>query len=160
MAVTMGRKGLNVVKPFEIVSKPIEVQKYMDYVLHPAAGAVTVFTGNVREWTHGVRTMYLAYEAYIPMAEKKLVQIGQEMEEKWPGVKVAIVHRIGELHISDIAVLIAVSSPHRQAAYAANEYAIERIKEDVPIWKKEIWEDGEEWIGAQKKYPTSKEDQQ
>ena len=140
-------------KPFEIVTKPIEVQKYMDYVLHPSAGAVTVFRGNVREWTKGVRTLYLAYEAYIPMAEKKMAEIGAEMEERWPGIKVAIVHRIGELHISDIAVLIAVSSPHRKAAYEANEYAIDRIKEVVPIWKKEIWENGEEWIGAQKKYP-------
>lgn len=142
-------------KPFEIVETPIEAQKYMDYVLHAGAGAVTVFTGHVREWTHGVRTLYLAYEAYVPMAEKKLAEIGAEMEAKWPGVKVAIVHRIGELHISDIAVLIAVSSPHRKAAYEANEYAIERIKEVVPIWKKEIWEDGEEWIGGQKKYPEN-----
>ena len=83
--------------------------------------------------------------------KRKLAEIGAEMEAKWPGVKVAIAHRIGELHISDIAVLIAVSSPHRKAAYEANEYAIERIKEVVPIWKKEIWEDGEEWIGGQKK---------
>lgn len=140
-------------KAFEIVEGPIEIQKYADYVLHAGAGAVTIFTGNVREWTRGVRTLYLAYEAYIPMAEKKLAEIGAEMEGKWPDVKVAIVHRIGELKISDIAVLIAVSSPHRKAAYEANEYAIERIKEVVPIWKKEIWEDGEEWIGAQKKYP-------
>ena len=88
------------------------------------------FTGHVREWTQGVRTLYLAYEAYVPMAEKKLAQIGAEMEGQWPGVKVAIAHRIGEMHISDIAVIIAVSSPHRKAAYEANEYAIERIKED------------------------------
>lgn len=140
-------------KPFEIVETPINVQKYMDYVLHPSAGAVVVFTGNVREWTHGVKTLYLSYEAYIPMAEKKMAEIGAEMEERWPGVRVAIAHRIGELQISDIAVVIAVSSPHRKAAYEANEYAIDRIKEVVPIWKKEIWEDGEEWIGAQKKYP-------
>ncbi|EGQ26528.1 molybdenum cofactor biosynthesis protein large subunit [Sporosarcina newyorkensis 2681] len=140
-------------KQFELVDTPIDPQKYSEFVLHPAAGAVTVFTGHVREWTHGVRTLYLAYEAYIPMAEKKLAEIGAEMEEKWPGVRVAMAHRIGELKISDIAVVIAVSSPHRQAAYEANEYAIERIKEVVPIWKKEIWEDGEEWIGAQKKYP-------
>lgn len=140
-------------KPFEIVEEPIESQKYVDYVLHARAGAVTVFTGNVREWTHGVRTSYLSYEAYIPMAEKKLAEIGAEMEEKWPGVKVAIAHRIGELQVSDVAVLIAVSSPHRKAAYEANEYAIDRIKEVVPIWKKEIWEDGEEWIGSQKRYP-------
>ncbi|WP_039042694.1 molybdenum cofactor biosynthesis protein MoaE [Sporosarcina sp. ZBG7A] len=140
-------------KPFEVVEAPIDAQVYSNYVLHAGAGAVTLFTGHVREWTHGVRTVYLAYEAYVPMAEKKLAEIGAEMEAKWPGVKVAIAHRIGELHISDIAVVIAVSSPHRKAAYEANEYAIERIKEVVPIWKKEIWEDGEEWLGAQKKYP-------
>lgn len=141
-------------KPFEIVETQIDSQKYVDYVLHPSAGAITVFTGNVRGWTHGVKTLYLSYEAYIPMAEKKLREIGAEMEERWPGVKSAIVHRIGELQVSDVAVLIAVSSPHRKEAYAANEYAIERIKEIVPIWKKEIWEDGEEWIGSQKKYPS------
>ncbi|GKV65157.1 MULTISPECIES: molybdenum cofactor biosynthesis protein MoaE [unclassified Sporosarcina] len=140
-------------KQYEITDQPINTQRYSDFVLHPAAGAVTVFTGHVREWTHGVRTLYLAYEAYIPMAEKKLAEIGAEMEAKWPGVRVAMAHRIGELKISDIAVVIAVSSPHRKEAYEANEYAIERIKEVVPIWKKEIWEDGEEWIGAQKKYP-------
>lgn len=141
-------------KPYAIVDEPLNVQEYIDYVLHPGAGAVTTFTGHVREWTHGVRTLYLAYEAYVPMAEKKLAQIGLEIEEKWPGARVAIAHRIGELHISDIAVVIAVSSPHRKAAYEANEYAIERIKEMVPIWKKEIWEDGEEWIGDQKKKPN------
>ncbi|WP_301107199.1 molybdenum cofactor biosynthesis protein MoaE [Sporosarcina sp.] len=140
-------------KQYEITDQPIDPQVYSEFVLHPAAGAVTVFTGHVREWTHGVRTLYLAYEAYVPMAEKKLAEIGAEMEEKWPGVKVSMAHRIGELKISDIAVVIAVSFPHRKQAYEANEYAIERIKEVVPIWKKEIWEDGEEWIGAQKKYP-------
>jgi len=141
-------------KRFEIVKGPIEPQKYADAVLHAGAGAVTVFTGHVREWTKGIRTLYLAYEAYESMAEKKLGQIGKEIEEKWSGTQVAIAHRIGELHISDIAVVIAVSSPHRKAAYEANEYAIERIKEMVPIWKKEIWESGEEWIGEQKKKPT------
>lgn len=147
-------------KPFEITESPIDPQRYADYVLHTGAGAVTLFTGHVREWTHGVRTVYLAYEAYVPMAEKKLAQIGEEMEAKWPGIRTAIAHRIGELHLSDIAVVIAVSSPHRKAAYEANEYAIERIKEIVPIWKKEIWEDGQEWQGAQKKYPDKGADAQ
>lgn len=140
-------------KAFEIVEQAINPQYYADMVLRPEAGAVTLFTGHVREWTKGVRTLYLAYEAYIPMAEKKLAQIGAEIEAQWPGTKTAIAHRIGALAISDIAVVIAVSSPHRKAAYEANEYAIERIKEIVPIWKKEIWEDGEEWIGDQKKKP-------
>ncbi|MBA9085604.1 molybdopterin synthase catalytic subunit [Fontibacillus solani] len=140
-------------KQFEIVEGPLHVQQYVDYVLHPGAGAITTFTGHVREWTNGVRTLFLSYEAYVPMAEKKLAQIGSEIDEKWPGSKVAIAHRIGELQISDIAVVIAVSSPHRKSAYEANEYAIERIKEMVPIWKKEIWEDGEEWIGDQRRKP-------
>lgn len=140
-------------KRYEIVEAPIQIQDYVDAVLHPGAGAVTVFTGHVREWTDGVRTLHLSYEAYISMAEKKLAEIGAEIEMKWPGTKVAIAHRVGELHISDIAVVIAVSSPHRKAAYEANEYAIERVKQTVPIWKKEIWEDGEEWIGGQTKKP-------
>jgi molybdopterin synthase catalytic subunit len=144
---------VNKVKQYEIVEQPIQIQAYVDAVLHAGSGAVTVFTGHVREFTHGVRTLYLAYEAYVPMAEKKLSEIGQEIEERWPGARVAIAHRIGELQISDIAVVIAVSSPHRKAAYEANEYAIERIKQIVPIWKKEIWEDGQQWIGSQTQKP-------
>ncbi|MCC3380203.1 molybdenum cofactor biosynthesis protein MoaE [Paenibacillus farraposensis] len=138
---------------FEIVTEPIIPQTYADYVLRPEAGAVTMFTGHVREWTEGVRTLYLAYEAYVPMAQKKLAEIGREIEEKWIGTRVAIAHRIGELQIGDIAVVIAVSSPHRSDAYEANEYAIERIKEIVPIWKQEVWEDGKQWMGHQKKKP-------
>lgn len=140
-------------KMFEIVETPIEAKPYMDAVLHTGAGAVTVFTGHVREWTNNIRTLYLSYEAYVPMAEKKLAQIGEEIGQHWPETRVAIAHRIGELHISDIAVIIAVSAPNRKAAYEANEYAIERIKQMVPIWKKEIWENGEEWIGDQARKP-------
>lgn len=144
-------------KRYEIVEEPIQVQPYIDAVLDGEIGAVTVFTGHVREWTHGVRTLYLSYEAYVPMAEKKLAEIGREIEERWPLTRTAIAHRIGELHISDIAVVIVVATPHRKAAYEANEYAIERIKQIVPIWKKEIWESGEEWIGNQAQKPIVKE---
>lgn len=140
-------------KAFEIVDQPLEPQKYADFVLRPEAGAVTVFTGHVREWTKGIRTVYLAYEAYVPMAEKKLAEIGDEITGKWPETRVAIAHRIGKLEIGDVAVVIAVSSPHRRIAYEANEYAIERIKEMVPIWKKEVWENGEEWVGDQRQKP-------
>jgi molybdopterin synthase catalytic subunit len=93
------------------------------------------------------------------MAVKKLEQISHEISEKWNDAKVAITHRIGKLEISEIAVVIAVSTPHRKDAYEANEYAIERIKQIVPIWKKEIWEDGESWIGDQLEktpYPEGK----
>ncbi|WP_080872870.1 molybdenum cofactor biosynthesis protein MoaE [Oceanobacillus timonensis] len=134
---------------YEVVEKPINVEEVIRKVERREAGAINTFIGTVREWTYGKRTMYLTYQAYQPMAVKMLEKIGWEMEEKWPDTKAAITHRIGRLDISDIAVVICVSSPHRKAAYEANEYAIERIKQMVPIWKKEHWEDGATWIGDQ-----------
>lgn len=134
---------------FEIIGSPISIQEVTEQVMHRNAGAVVNFIGTVREITKGRKTLYLEYEAYIPMAKAKLEQIGREIEEKWPGAKSAIVHRIGRLEIGEAAVVIATSSPHRADAYEANRYAIERIKEMVPIWKKEHWEDGELWIGNQ-----------
>ena len=109
-------------KQFEIVTEPIQTEQYREFTINEYQGAVVVFTGHVREWTKGVKTEYLEYEAYIPMAEKKLAQIGDEINEKWPGTITSIVHRIGPLQISDIAVLIAISSPHRKDAYRANEF--------------------------------------
>jgi molybdopterin synthase catalytic subunit len=138
------------VKLFEIIDVPIETQRVIDKVMDRNAGAITTFIGTVRELTKGKKTLYLEYESYIPMAEKKLEQIGDEIQQKWSNAKVAITHRIGRLDITDIAVVIAVSTPHRKDTYEANEYAIERIKEIVPIWKKEHWEDGEMWIGDQR----------
>ncbi|EEK43849.1 Molybdopterin-converting factor subunit 2 [Bacillus cereus m1293] len=113
----------------------------------------------MRELTKGKRTLHLEYEAYETMAVKQLMRIGEEISERWPDAKIAITHRVGRLEIMDIAVVIAVSSPHRKVAYEANEYAIERIKGIVPIWKKEFWEDGTMWIGDQLEntpYPAGK----
>ncbi|MGE6631208.1 molybdenum cofactor biosynthesis protein MoaE [Bacillus sp. NPDC077027] len=144
---------------FKITDQPIDVNQLIDHVQRREAGAITTFVGTVREWTNGKKTLRLEYEAYPPMAEKMLKQIGKEIQEKWSNTVVAIVHRIGILDITDAAVAIAVSSPHRKAAYEANEYAIERIKQIVPIWKKEYWEDGEAWIGDQLEtisYPDGK----
>ncbi len=144
---------------FEISKEPINTQSVIDKVVQREAGAITTFIGTVRELTHGKKTLYLIYEAYESMAVKKLEQIGREIEERWKGSKCAITHRVGKLDITDIAVVIAVSTPHRADSYEANRYAIERIKEIVPIWKKEHWEDGQEWIGNQKEtvaYPTGK----
>ncbi|MCP8615642.1 molybdenum cofactor biosynthesis protein MoaE [Salirhabdus salicampi] len=144
---------------FEIVEEPIQLQDLVAKVTRREAGAITTFIGTVREWTKGKRTIYLEYEAYKPMAVKMLNKIGDEIQAKWPNTKVAITHRVGRLDISDAAVMIAVSSPHRKAAYEANEYAINRIKQIVPIWKKEHWEDGETWIGDQLEqvpYPEGK----
>ena len=142
---------------FEIVTEPIDIVKVTQKVMCNNAGAVTTFTGTVREFTKGKQTLFLIYEAYKEMAEKKLAQIGTEIQEQWPDAKVAIHHRVGRLELGDIAVVIAVSTPHRKDAYRANEYAIERIKEIVPIWKKEHWEDGQVWIGDQRErvaYPS------
>lgn len=144
---------------FEITEEPVQVEHLIQKVERREAGAITTFIGAVREWTNGKRTIYLAYEAYEPMAVKMLAQIGGEVQSKWPDTEIAITHRIGELSISDVAVAIAVSAPHRKAAYEANEYAIERIKQIVPIWKKEHWEGGETWIGDQLEnvpYPKGK----
>ncbi|MGD7044989.1 molybdenum cofactor biosynthesis protein MoaE [Jeotgalibacillus proteolyticus] len=134
---------------YRITSQPIEVEEVTKKVIRPEAGAVVNFIGTAREFTKGKRTLSLQYEAYPEMAEKQLEKIGDEIKEKWPDAVTAITHRTGKLAISDIAVVIAVSTPHRKDAYLANEYAIERIKQIVPIWKKEYWEDGEAWIGDQ-----------
>ncbi|WP_062512895.1 molybdenum cofactor biosynthesis protein MoaE [Halobacillus sp. KGW1] len=133
-----------------ITEGPIDVGSLVHTVTRPEAGAINTFIGTVREFTKGKQTLYLEYEAYTAMAEKKLEQIAREMEERWPDIQTAIVHRTGRLEISDIAVVIAVSTPHRADSYEASRYAIERIKEIVPIWKKEHWEDGDSWIGDQK----------
>ena len=134
---------------FEIVDKTINIEEVKQKVVNRNAGAITLFIGTVRELTKGKKTLHLEYQAYPAMAIKMFEQIYTEMQERWPEVKVAITHRVGHLAISDIAVVIAVSSPHRKVAYEANEYAIDRIKQIVPIWKKEYWEDGTEWIGDQ-----------
>ncbi|MFJ7953734.1 molybdenum cofactor biosynthesis protein MoaE [Lysinibacillus sp. NPDC096418] len=134
---------------FEILDQPIDVEEVRKKVIDRNAGAITVFIGTVREMTQGKKTLHLEYQAYPSMAIKMFEQISKEIQAQWPEVKVAITHRIGHLEISDIAVVIAVSSPHRKVAYAANEFAIDRIKQIVPIWKKEHWEDGTEWIGDQ-----------
>lgn len=134
---------------FSIVDVPIITDDIIQKVKSVNVGAITVFIGTVRELTNGKKTLSLEYQAYESMAVKKLAKIGEEIIEKWPNTKVAITHRVGKLDISDVAVVIAVSSPHREAAYEANAFAIERIKQIVPIWKKEYWEDGTKWIGDQ-----------
>lgn len=134
---------------YKITSEEIDVNQVITSVIRPEAGAINTFIGTVREFTGEKQTVSLQYEAYPSMAEKQLKRIGIEIREQWPDVQTSIVHRIGKLTISDVAVVIAVASPHRAESYDASRYAIERIKEIVPIWKKEYWTDGEEWIGDQ-----------
>lgn len=139
-----------VTENYWITDQPIQVNDCMEKVTRPEAGAISTFVGIAREFTEGKRTLFLEYDAYVPMATKQLMRIGTEIKGRWPDAEVAIAHRIGRLDISDVAVAIAVSTPHRDAAFGASRYAIERIKEIVPIWKKEHWEDGTKWIGDQK----------
>lgn len=134
---------------YAIIESPIDVNGVLDKVYHPDHGAAIAFVGTTREWTAGQRTVTLEYEAYIPMAVSALTQIGEEIATRWPGTLCAITHRIGAVGIGEISVVIAVSSSHRASAYEASRYAIERLKQKVPIWKKEIYEDGTEWKGHQ-----------
>ncbi|GGI44215.1 hypothetical protein GCM10008018_05990 [Paenibacillus marchantiophytorum] len=134
---------------YEITHELIDVGAVTAKVNHPNHGASLAFIGTTREMTYGQRTVLLEYEAYTPMALKTMEAIGQEIDAKWPGTLCAITHRLGKVAIAEASVVIAVSSPHRADCYEISRYAIERLKQIVPIWKKEIWEDGSEWKGSQ-----------
>lgn len=134
---------------FSITEEPLSADRLVRLVSNPHAGAILTFVGTVREFTHGQRTVSLSYEAYAPMAVQKMKQIAAEIEERWPGAQVAMQHRVGHLQIEEIAVVVAVATAHRNESFEAGRYAIERLKQIVPIWKKELWEDGSEWKGHQ-----------
>lgn len=125
-------------------------------VLADSDGAVTTFAGVVRDNTKGRGTSYLVYDAYKEMAEKKMREIGDEIKARWEVHCVGFLHRVGRMEIGAISVLIAISSPHRKASLEACHYAIDRLKETVPIWKKEVWTDGgEAWIEGDPSTTTS-----
>jgi molybdopterin synthase catalytic subunit len=132
---------------FKIVEGPIDGLTLEDEVRTDADGAVIVFRGVARRHSRGRDVVHLEYEAYPEMAEKVMAQIGEEMKGRWPISRVAIVHRTGVLEIGQASVMIAVSAPHRGEAFEATSYAIDRLKQIVPIWKKEVWSDGSQWIG-------------
>ncbi|MFS0727269.1 molybdenum cofactor biosynthesis protein [Paenibacillus sp. 1P07SE] len=132
-----------------ISSLPLAPQQTEAQVIVPGHGATLSFIGTTREWTAGQRTVLLEYQAYVPMALRSMRQIGEEIDQRWPGALCAIAHRIGSVPVGEISVVIAVSAPHRETCYEASRYAIERLKQIVPVWKKEIWEDGSEWKGHQ-----------
>lgn len=132
---------------FQVIDRPLNLQDVIDAVSGPGQGGVVTFTGAVRNHSHGKTVTRLEYEAYVPMAEKKLAAIGGEVAQRWPGSRLAILHRVGVLLPGEAAVVIAASAAHRKEAFAACAYAIDRLKEDVPIWKKEHFEDGGVWVG-------------
>ena len=134
---------------YRLTDKPIELNELLAFVRDPAAGAVSTFIGATRDNNEGRSIISLDYEVYPGMAEQEMVKLGEEAAEKWEITRMAIVHRIGNVPIGEASVIIAVSAPHRDDAFKACRYAIDELKKRVPIWKKEIYQGGEIWIGSQ-----------
>jgi len=133
---------------YQITEGPVSLDPLVASAARNTSGAVATFLGIVREFARGRQVSYLEYDAYPEMATAKMRQIGEEIRKQWPVDRIAIVHRIGRLAIGEASVAIVISAPHRREALQACAYAIERVKEIVPIWKKEVWTDGAEWIGS------------
>jgi molybdopterin synthase catalytic subunit len=135
---------------YKITTEPIDVEALYRAVLRDRDGAVVTFCGVVREYSDSGRAVrYLEYEAYPEMAEAQMRAIGAEIKRRWDIDDVAMVHRTGRLEIGEASVVIAVAAPHRGEAFDACEYAIDTLKATVPIWKKEVFADGEVWVGLQ-----------
>ena len=131
---------------FELTTAPIDVAAVARRVVLPECGATVTLDGYAREWTKGRRTLYLIYEAYQPMALTEMKSLGEQAHEKFDIAHIGIVHRTGRLEIGETSVVISVSAAHRAAAFQACEWAIRELKRTVPIWKKEVFGDGEVWV--------------
>jgi molybdopterin synthase catalytic subunit len=130
-----------------LTAEPIDVARVMAHVQRPEAGAVVLFLGTTRQYTDGRETVELSYEAYAEMAEKELTRLAAEAERRWPLTACAVVHRVGVAPVGEASVAVAVSSPHRDAAFEAGRWLIDSLKATAPIWKKEHWADGGcDWI--------------
>lgn len=132
----------------QLKDTPLVSQDCIDFVSTESAGGVAVFIGTVRNQTKGKPVVRLEFEAYAPMAISEMRKIAELAQERWEAEKITIHHRTGVLFPGEIAVVIAVATPHRKAAFEACQFAIDTLKETVPIWKKEIFEDGEVWVAA------------
>jgi molybdopterin synthase catalytic subunit len=131
----------------ELTTREIDSAKAIAAITSPNCGAVVLFLGTTRQWTGGKETTKLAYECYEEMAKSELAKLEAAAREKWPIENCLIVHRLGVVPIAEASVLVAVSSPHRDAAFQAAKFLIDTLKKDVPIWKKEHWADGaSDWV--------------
>ncbi|MDN3549043.1 molybdenum cofactor biosynthesis protein MoaE [Mucilaginibacter aquaedulcis] len=126
----------------------LNIQSCIDWIMSPESGGIDVFIGTVRNATKGKTVFKLDFEAYEPMAISEMEKIAKQALEKWPVQKVLIHHRTGTLQIGEVPVIIAVSAAHRDAAFDACRYVIDTLKQTVPIWKKEAFEDGDVWVAA------------
>jgi len=132
----------------QLIQGSVNVNDVEAAVTSPDAGGTVVFIGTVRNQTQSKKVLRLEFEAYKPMALKELEKIGNDIKEKWDALAISIHHGLGVLQIEEVAVAIAIACPHRKAAFEACAYAIDTLKETVPIWKKEYFEDGEVWVAA------------
>ncbi len=132
----------------QLLEEPLSVDQCAKWVEDPSTGGTVIFSGTVRDNTQGRKVLHLEFEAYAPMAVSEMRKIAQLAAAQWPVRRMLIHHRVGQLAIGDIAVVIAVATPHRAAAFAACQFAIDTLKQTVPIWKKEVFEDGEIWVAA------------
>ncbi len=146
MSDILGGRMSRGLKRFEITDRAISTDEVAARLADPGNGALVTFVGVVRDNTEGRRVRWLEYEAYPEMAEQTLSQIGDEMRARWTSIRdVAIVHRVGRLQVGEASVVIALSAAHRPELFDALHFAIDRLKEIVPIWKREVFEDGAEW---------------
>ncbi|HEU5329134.1 MAG TPA: molybdopterin converting factor subunit 1 [Thermomicrobiales bacterium] len=138
---------------FKVVTTPLDLNEVVAAVADPACGAIVSFTGTVRDHSLGKAVTALDYEAYPAAAEKMMAQIGAEIADRWGITRVAVIHRTGHLTAGEASVVMAVAAPHRQGAFEACAYLIDRLKQIVPIWKKEAYSDGAVWVGSEADYP-------
>lgn len=131
-----------------LTREPIDAAALIAAVNDPRAGAVVLFCGTVREHSRDRHVQFLEYEAYEALAEREMRRIAEQAARRWPVLRLAAVHRLGHLNVGETSIAIAVSTPHRADAFAAARFVIDTLKQTVPIWKKEVWADSEEWIGS------------
>lgn len=130
----------------------LDIKDVADFLYHPKAGGVDIFAGTTRQWTEEKETTELAYECYESMALKEMELLVTEAFEKWPVVKACMLHRLGVVPVAEASVIIGVSTPHRADAFEATRYLIDRLKIQIPIWKKEHYADGTtEWVQGKAK---------
>ena len=139
----------------KITTEPLNPEEVTAQVRRDSNGAVITFLGTTRDFSEGRNVEYLEYEAYQPMAENMLQQIADELREKWDIDDFAVAHRVGRVDIGEISLVVALASPHRQQAFEAGGYIVDRIKQIVPIWKKEVFEGGEVWVGSEGESATT-----
>ena len=132
----------------KISGEPLNIQSCVDWVMSPECGGINVFIGTVRNVTRQKKVIRLEFEAYQSMAISEMSKIAGDVLKKWPVQKILIHHRTGVLQISEVPVIIVVAAAHRDTAFIACRYIIDTLKQTVPIWKKEVFEDGEVWVAA------------